>query len=91
MRHFHVGYIQVFETINVGWGLPACTQLVKFQNYFGYLNFIKTRGKKMCIQRLMFLLFFFPQQMPVILAGNKEQQKKYLGRLIDEPLLAVRI
>lgn len=27
-------------------------------------------------------------QMPVILAGNKEQQKKYLGRLIDEPLLA---
>ncbi|XP_049784443.1 probable medium-chain specific acyl-CoA dehydrogenase, mitochondrial [Schistocerca cancellata] len=27
-------------------------------------------------------------QMPVILAGNKEQQKKYLGRLVEEPLLA---
>lgn len=27
-------------------------------------------------------------QMPVILAGNKEQQKKYLGRLLEEPLVA---
>ncbi|XP_011549673.3 probable medium-chain specific acyl-CoA dehydrogenase, mitochondrial isoform X2 [Plutella xylostella] len=27
-------------------------------------------------------------QTPVILAGTKEQQKKYLGRLIDEPLVA---
>lgn len=27
--------------------------------------------------------------MPVIIGGNKEQQKKYLGRLIDEPLVAV--
>ncbi|XP_046976818.1 probable medium-chain specific acyl-CoA dehydrogenase, mitochondrial isoform X3 [Vanessa cardui] len=27
-------------------------------------------------------------QTPVILAGNKEQQKKYLGRLIEEPLVA---
>lgn len=27
--------------------------------------------------------------MPVVIAGNKEQQKKYLGRLIDEPLVAV--
>lgn len=27
--------------------------------------------------------------MPVILAGNKEQQKKYLGRLLEEPLIAV--
>ncbi|KAM3968645.1 medium-chain acyl-CoA dehydrogenase isoform 2-T2 [Aphomia sociella] len=27
-------------------------------------------------------------QAPVILAGNKEQQKKYLGRLIEEPLVA---
>ncbi|XP_013162290.1 PREDICTED: probable medium-chain specific acyl-CoA dehydrogenase, mitochondrial isoform X2 [Papilio xuthus] len=27
-------------------------------------------------------------QTPVIIAGNKEQQKKYLGRLIDEPLVA---
>lgn len=27
-------------------------------------------------------------QTPVLVAGNKEQQKKYLGRLIDQPLLA---
>ncbi|XP_026746626.1 probable medium-chain specific acyl-CoA dehydrogenase, mitochondrial isoform X2 [Trichoplusia ni] len=27
-------------------------------------------------------------QMPVIIAGNKEQQKKYLGRLIEEPIVA---
>nr|CAD7590699.1 unnamed protein product [Timema genevievae] len=27
-------------------------------------------------------------QAPVILAGNKEQQKKYLGRLLEEPLVA---
>lgn len=27
-------------------------------------------------------------QTPVIIAGNKEQQKKYLGRLLEEPLLA---
>ncbi|KAL0852172.1 hypothetical protein ABMA28_000405 [Loxostege sticticalis] len=27
-------------------------------------------------------------QTPVIIAGNKEQQKKYLGRLIEEPLVA---
>lgn len=27
-------------------------------------------------------------EMPVILAGNKEQQKKYLGRMVDEPLMA---
>ncbi|CAH1155573.1 unnamed protein product [Phaedon cochleariae] len=26
-------------------------------------------------------------QEPVIIAGNKEQQKKYLGRLLEEPLL----
>lgn len=26
--------------------------------------------------------------MPLIVAGNKEQQKKYLGRLVDEPLVA---
>lgn len=26
-------------------------------------------------------------QAPVILAGNKEQKKKYLGRMIDEPLM----
>lgn len=29
--------------------------------------------------------------MPVILAGNKEQKKKYLCRMVEEPLMAVRI
>lgn len=29
--------------------------------------------------------------MPVILAGNKEQKKKYLGRMVEEPLMAVCI
>lgn len=27
-------------------------------------------------------------EMPVILAGNKEQKKKYLGRMMEEPLMA---
>ncbi|XP_022917447.2 medium-chain specific acyl-CoA dehydrogenase, mitochondrial [Onthophagus taurus] len=27
-------------------------------------------------------------QTPVVLAGNKEQQKKYLGRLLEEPIVA---
>ncbi|KAL3275514.1 hypothetical protein HHI36_020273 [Cryptolaemus montrouzieri] len=27
-------------------------------------------------------------QMPVIIAGNQEQKKKYLGRLLEEPLVA---
>lgn len=27
-------------------------------------------------------------EMPVVLAGNKEQQKKYLGRMVEEPLMA---
>jgi acyl-CoA dehydrogenase len=27
-------------------------------------------------------------QMPVVIAGNKEQQKKYLGRLTEQPLMA---
>ncbi|XP_074032960.1 medium-chain specific acyl-CoA dehydrogenase, mitochondrial [Leptinotarsa decemlineata] len=27
-------------------------------------------------------------QVPVVLAGNKEQQKKYLGRLLEEPIVA---
>lgn len=31
------------------------------------------------------------QQIPVIMVGNKDQQKKYLGRLLDESLLAVSI
>jgi hypothetical protein len=29
------------------------------------------------------------QQAPVILAGNKEQQKKYLGPLVEDPLVTV--
>lgn len=32
-------------------------------------------------------MFIF-QQTPVILTGNAEQKKKYLGRLVEEPLLA---
>lgn len=37
------------------------------------------------------MLFFlaFTQQTPLIIAGNEEQKKKYLGRLMEEPLLAV--
>ena len=35
------------------------------------------------------LLFLPLQEMPVILAGNHEQKKKYLGRMIDEPLVCV--
>lgn len=27
-------------------------------------------------------------EMPVVLAGNKEQQRKYLGRMVEEPLMA---
>lgn len=30
-----------------------------------------------------------PQQMPVILAGNEAQKRKYLGRLVEEPLMCV--
>jgi hypothetical protein len=29
--------------------------------------------------------------MPVIIAGNDQQQKKYLGRMTEEPLMCVRI
>ena len=29
--------------------------------------------------------------MPVIIAGNEEQQKKYLGRMVEEPLMCVSI
>jgi acyl-CoA dehydrogenase len=29
-------------------------------------------------------------QMPVILAGNEEQKAKYLGRMTEAPLMAVR-
>lgn len=29
------------------------------------------------------------QQAPVILSGNDEQKKKYLGRMIEEPLMCV--
>lgn len=34
---------------------------------------------------------FYPlvQQMPVIIAGNTEQKKKYLGRMTEEPLTCV--
>lgn len=29
------------------------------------------------------------QQMPVIIAGNETQKKKYLGRMTEEPLMCV--
>ena len=39
---------------------------------------------------LNFISFFnFFQQMPVILGGNDAQKKKYLGRMLEEPLLCV--
>ena len=28
-------------------------------------------------------------EMPVIVAGNDEQQKKYLGRMLEEPIMCV--
>lgn len=27
--------------------------------------------------------------MPVIIAGNEQQQKKYLGRMTEEPMMCV--
>lgn len=35
-----------------------------------------------------YAFFLLLQQIPVIIAGNHEQQMKYLGRLIEEPLVA---
>lgn len=34
---------------------------------------------------------FLLQQIPVVVAGNKEQKKKYLGRMAEEPLVCVSI
>lgn len=36
-------------------------------------------------------MYLFIQQTPVIIAGTKEQQKKYLGRLLEEPHVAVNL
>ena len=33
----------------------------------------------------------FFQQMPVVIAGTEEQKKKYLGRMIEEPLMCVSV
>ena len=30
-------------------------------------------------------------EMPVIVAGNDAQKKKYLGRMIEEPLMCVSV
>uniref|UniRef100_A0A0B7BFF7 Acyl-CoA dehydrogenase/oxidase N-terminal domain-containing protein n=1 Tax=Arion vulgaris TaxID=1028688 RepID=A0A0B7BFF7_9EUPU len=30
-------------------------------------------------------------EMPVILAGSKEQQKRYLGRMVEEPLMCLTV
>ena len=35
------------------------------------------------------LFCFCVQQMPVIIAGNEAQKKKYLGRMTEEPLMCV--
>lgn len=32
--------------------------------------------------------FILTQQMPIILSANAAQKKKYLGRLVEEPLVA---
>ena len=41
-------------------------------------------------QRKSYVTFpFFMQQAPVILAGNEAQKKKYLTRMIEEPLMCV--
>lgn len=47
----------------------------------------------MCIKNNRFHLTLMNQilglgQAPIILAGNQEQKKKYLGRLLEEPLVA---
>lgn len=36
----------------------------------------------------MSVRFVLTQQMPIILSANAEQKKKYLGRLVEEPLVA---
>ncbi len=38
----------------------------------------------------MFSLHVYLQEAPVIYAGNHEQKKKYLGRMIEECIMAVR-
>jgi hypothetical protein len=40
-------------------------------------------------QRIKIMIVTCSQQTPVILVGNKEQQKKYLGRFLEEALVAV--
>lgn len=39
--------------------------------------------------RFSALTYLCFQQTPVLIAGNQEQKKKYLGRLLEEPLVAV--
>lgn len=36
----------------------------------------------------MHVRFIWSQQMPIILSGNAAQKKKYLERLVEEPLVA---
>lgn len=61
----------------------------------GILLAIEGTGLGVCNQpHLIFFFqkfvttFFFLQQTPISIAGSAEQKKKYLGRLIEEPLLA---
>lgn len=38
---------------------------------------------------VLVMIYGYLQQMPVILAGNDEQKKNYLGRMTEEPLMCV--
>ena len=39
----------------------------------------------------IFLLLHFCQECPILVGGNEEQKKKYLGRMTEEPLHCVSI
>ena len=44
-----------------------------------------------CMDGLKCGILCFLQQMPIIIAGNEQQQKKYLGRMTEEPLMCVSV
>lgn len=44
---------------------------------------------RLCMYKLY--IFVFVQQMPVILAGNEEQKKKYLGQMTEEIRMCVSL
>ena len=56
----------------------------------------EAKNKELTYLLLKYLAFLMSlsfgwQQMPVIIAGNDQQQKKYLGRMTEEPLMCVSI